>query len=71
MSFVLTADRNGIIATSTRFEDYPPAQIEFDLKQSSDGIVRPMYEGTPVETGEAAIMILRSFLFPDLPVERG
>jgi len=70
MSFVLTADRKGVIATAARFEDYPPAQIEFDLEQSKDGIVRPMHKGTPVEHGEAAIMVLQHFLFPDLPLER-
>jgi arginine utilization protein RocB len=70
MLFKLSGDRKAIIAMAASFEEYPPAKIEFDLEQSKDGIVRPIHKGTPVETHEAAIMVLRHFLFPDLPAER-
>jgi hypothetical protein len=69
MHFTLTADRKAITALAIRFEDYPPAKIDFDLEQSKDGVVRPTYQGAPVETHDAAIMVLQHFLFPDLPVE--
>lgn len=70
LKFWLTADRTRITAIAPRSEDHGPAHIEFELERSADGLVRLTYDQAPIEIEKAAIMVLRHFLFPDLPLKR-
>jgi hypothetical protein len=64
----LTSDRRHILATAPSLGEFGPSSVDFDLDILSDGVVRLLNERRPVEIQAAAIMVLRNFLFPDLPL---
>jgi hypothetical protein len=70
MHITLSADKKCIIAIAPRLGDYGPSSVTFDFETLEDGVVHLMHEGATIEIQAAAIMVLRNFLFPNLPLKR-
>jgi hypothetical protein len=70
MHITLSADKSRIMAVAPRLGDYGPSNVIFDLEVLQDGVIRLMHEHEPIEIQNAAIMVVRNFLFPDLPFHK-
>lgn len=69
MRIRLTADRTAILANAPSVGEYGPSHVEFELVQTEvDGLVRLMHNKHLIEIQEAAVMVVRNLLFPDLPL---
>jgi hypothetical protein len=69
LHFKLSDDKTRITAKAPRVGEYGTSDVEFQLKPDDDGVLRLTHENEPIEIRSAAIMVLRNFVFPDLPLK--
>ena len=69
MRIKLSADKIFITAHAPRLGKYGESKIAFQLDALDDGVVQLMHNAAPVEIHTAAVMLLRHFLFPELPLK--
>jgi hypothetical protein len=69
LHFKLSKDKTRITAQAPALGEWGNSSVEFQLKPDKDGVLQLMHGDEPIEIRTAAIMVLRNFIFPDLPLK--
>jgi hypothetical protein len=69
MHIKLSNDKTLITAKAPKLGQYGVSNVEFQLKPDEHGVLQLMHDNAPIEIRSAAIMVLRNFLFPELPLK--
>jgi hypothetical protein len=65
----LSEDKTRITAKAPKVGNYGNSSVEFQFKPDNNGVLQLMHEDEPIEIRLAAIMVLRNFIFPELPLK--
>ena|ERR1700683_479205 len=69
LHFKLSEDKTRITAKAPQVGEYGTSSVEFQLKPDNDGVLQLMHGDELIEIRSAAIMVLRNFIFPELPLK--